>query len=62
MGVHKKEKSRREREGKAHDGMANVKVKGTNFYRYVYIYTAMRPLDANSLQRCEKGKSAQAPY
>lgn len=34
MGVHKKEKSRREREGKAHDGMGNVKVKGTNFYRY----------------------------
>ena len=33
MGVHKKEKSRKEREGKTGDGMGNVKVKGTNFYR-----------------------------
>lgn len=35
MGVHKKEKSRKEREGKTHDGMGNVKTKGVNFYRYV---------------------------
>jgi hypothetical protein len=35
MGVQKKEKVRKEREGKTGDGMGNVKVKGTNFYRYV---------------------------
>jgi len=34
MGVQKKEKARKEREGKTGDGMGNVKVKGTNFYRY----------------------------
>jgi nuclear GTP-binding protein len=35
MGARKKEANRRERQGTAHDGMANVKVKGENFYRYV---------------------------
>lgn len=34
MGVAKKEKSRKERQGKVGDGMNNVKVKGENFYRY----------------------------
>lgn len=34
MGARKKEASRRERQGVASDGMANVKVKGENFYRY----------------------------
>lgn len=34
MGVAKKEKSRKERQGKVGDGMTNVKVKGENFYRY----------------------------
>jgi hypothetical protein len=35
MGTGKKEAARRERQGKTSDGMANVKVKGENFYRYV---------------------------
>lgn len=35
MGARKKEASRRERQGVAGDGMANVKVKGENFYRWV---------------------------
>ena len=35
MGVQKKEHNRKEREGKTGDGMANVKTKGANFYRYV---------------------------
>lgn len=35
MGTHKKEANRRERQGKSGDGMANVKVKGENFYRCV---------------------------
>ncbi|KAL1964602.1 hypothetical protein VTN77DRAFT_6776 [Rasamsonia byssochlamydoides] len=33
MGTGKKEAARRERQGKVGDGMANVKVKGENFYR-----------------------------
>jgi nuclear GTP-binding protein len=35
MGTGKKETARKAREGKTSDGMANVKVKGENFYRYV---------------------------
>lgn len=34
MGTAKKEAARKERQGKVGDGMANVKVKGENFYRY----------------------------
>ena len=34
MGVAKKEKSRKERQGKTGDSMSNVKTKGENFYRY----------------------------
>jgi nuclear GTP-binding protein len=33
MGTGKKEASRRERQGKTGDGMANVRTKGENFYR-----------------------------
>lgn len=33
MGARKKEAARRERQGASTDGMANVKVKGENFYR-----------------------------
>lgn len=35
MGTGKKEATRKVRQGKVGDGMANVKVKGENFYRYV---------------------------
>jgi predicted NAD/FAD-dependent oxidoreductase len=35
MGTGKKEAARKERQGKGDDGMANVKTKGENFYRYV---------------------------
>jgi nuclear GTP-binding protein len=35
MGTGKKEKNRLVRQGKTGDGMANVRVKGENFYRYV---------------------------
>jgi nuclear GTP-binding protein len=38
MGTGKKEASRKVRQGKVGDGMANVKVKGENFYRYVWIW------------------------
>lgn len=33
MGSGKKEATRRNRQGKVGDGMANVRVKGENFYR-----------------------------
>lgn len=36
MGVAKKEKSRKERQGKTGDSMSNVKTKGENFYRYSF--------------------------
>jgi nuclear GTP-binding protein len=36
MGVAKKEKSRKEKQGKVGDGMNNVKTKGENFYRYIW--------------------------
>lgn len=35
MGTGKKEAARKTRQGKVGDGMANVKVKGENFYRFV---------------------------
>jgi len=35
MGTGKKEKARKEKQGKVGDGMANVKTKGENFYRCV---------------------------
>ena len=35
MGTGKKEAARKVRQGKPDDGMANVKTKGENFYRYV---------------------------
>lgn len=35
MGTGKKEANRKIRQGKVGDGMANVKTKGENFYRYV---------------------------
>jgi nuclear GTP-binding protein len=37
MGTGKKEATRKERQGKTGDGMANVKTKGENFYRYVQL-------------------------
>ena len=63
MGVQKKEKVRKEREGKTGDGMGNVKVKGTNFYRYVlapsFLCASKLLLTTRSLtvsQRCEEGQ------
>ncbi|EMD65976.1 hypothetical protein COCSADRAFT_311444 [Bipolaris sorokiniana ND90Pr] len=60
MGVHKKEKSRREREGKAHDGMANVKVKGTNFYRDAKKVKVLKRLTDGKAERNAKGDITKA--
>ena len=45
MGQHKKESNRKERQGKTSDGMANVKVKGENFYRCVFLRAVCSGLD-----------------
>ncbi|USP82272.1 Nucleolar GTP-binding protein 2 [Curvularia clavata] len=60
MGVHKKEKSRREREGKAHDGMGNVKVKGTNFYRDAKKVKVLKRLTDGKAERNAKGDITKA--
>jgi nuclear GTP-binding protein len=37
MGTGKKEANRKVRQGKVGDGMANVRTKGENFYRYAFM-------------------------
>jgi hypothetical protein len=60
MGTQKKEKNRKEREGKTGDGMGNVKVKGENFYRYAVCATgAGRMLMA--MQNWKEGQGPQTP-
>jgi hypothetical protein len=66
MGTGKKEASRKVRQGKVGDGMANVKVKGENFYRYAYgiFYSSimsiapLRIMTANIVfQLCEESQN-----
>lgn len=40
MGTGKKEATRRSRQGKTGDGLGNVRVKGENFYRCVFYFSA----------------------
>lgn len=57
MGARKKEASRRERQGVSTDGMANVKVKGENFYRYVLTFgRLMAMLMAMLMNTCRNAK------
>ncbi|OAL52650.1 NGP1NT-domain-containing protein [Pyrenochaeta sp. DS3sAY3a] len=60
MGSHKKEKSRREREGKTGDGMGNVKVKGENFYRSAKKVKVLKRLTDGKAQRNAKGDVTKA--
>jgi nuclear GTP-binding protein len=60
MGVQKKEKSRKEREGKTGDGMGNVKVKGTNFYRDAKKVKVLKRLTDGKAQRNAKGDITKA--
>ncbi|KAF1830953.1 NGP1NT-domain-containing protein [Decorospora gaudefroyi] len=60
MGVHKKEKSRKEREGKTGDGMGNVKVKGTNFYRDAKKVKVLKRLTGGTAQRNAQGDITKA--
>ncbi|RMZ79210.1 hypothetical protein DV738_g3520, partial [Chaetothyriales sp. CBS 135597] len=60
MGTGKKEAARRERQGKTGDGMANVKVKGENFYRSAAKVKTLRILNTPGPQRNAAGKITQA--
>ena len=60
MGTHKKEKSRKEREGKTGDGMANVRVKGENFYRSAKRVKQLNVFKEGKAQRNAEGKITKA--
>ncbi|PVI02343.1 NGP1NT-domain-containing protein [Periconia macrospinosa] len=55
MGTHKKEKNRKERQGATGDGMANVKVKGENFYRSAKKVKVLKRLTGGTAQRNASG-------
>jgi nuclear GTP-binding protein len=60
MGKFKKEASRKERDGKVGDGMANVKVKGENFYRSAKKAKQLKILTGGTAQRNAAGKVTKA--
>jgi nuclear GTP-binding protein len=60
MGTQKKEKNRKEREGKTGDGMGNVKVKGENFYRTGKKVKVLKRLTDGKAQRNAKGDITKA--
>ncbi|KKA22863.1 GTP-binding family protein, partial [Rasamsonia emersonii CBS 393.64] len=63
MGTRKKEAARRERQGKTGDGMANVKVKGENFYRDAKKLRTLNMFKEGKPKRDASGKIIKAaPY
>lgn len=57
MGTGKKEKVRKERQGKVVGGMSNVKSKGENFYRYRFLslsWSGERPAGKQNLKMCKQ--------
>ncbi|OCT46571.1 Nucleolar GTP-binding protein 2 [Cladophialophora carrionii] len=60
MGARKKEAARRERQGVSTDGMANVKVKGENFYRNAKKLKTLNMLKDGKAQRNAEGKITKA--
>ncbi|KAH7406335.1 NUC091 domain-containing protein [Phaeosphaeria sp. MPI-PUGE-AT-0046c] len=60
MGTQKKEKNRKERQGKTGDGMGNVKVKGENFYRSAKKVKVLKRLTDGKAQRNAKGDVTKA--
>ncbi|KAI9682074.1 MAG: GTPase required for pre-60S ribosomal subunit nuclear export and maturation [Caeruleum heppii] len=60
MGQFKKEAARKERQGKTSDGMANVKVKGTNFYRDEKKARTLNMFKEGKAQRNAAGKITKA--
>ncbi|KAF2665112.1 putative nucleolar GTPase [Microthyrium microscopicum] len=60
MGTGKKEASRKERQGKTNDGMANVKIKGENFYRDAKKVRVLKRLTDGKPTRNAAGKITQS--
>ncbi|KAL9065430.1 MAG: hypothetical protein Q9161_008241 [Pseudevernia consocians] len=60
MGTGKKEKTRKEKQGKVGDGMANVKVKGENFYRTGKQAKTLNMFKDGKAQRNASGKVTKA--
>ena len=60
MGTGKKEKTRKERQGKQADGMGNVKVKGENFYRSAKKVKTLNMFKDGKAQRNAKGDITKA--
>ncbi|KAJ9602360.1 GTPase required for pre-60S ribosomal subunit nuclear export and maturation [Cladophialophora chaetospira] len=60
MGARKKEAARRERQGASSDGMANVKVKGENFYRNAKKLKTLKMLEDGKAQHNAAGKVTKA--
>ncbi|RMZ75957.1 hypothetical protein DV737_g5032, partial [Chaetothyriales sp. CBS 132003] len=60
MGTGKKESARRQRQGQTDAGMANVKVKGENFYRNAAKVKTLRILNTPGPQRNAAGKITKA--
>ncbi|KIW07115.1 uncharacterized protein PV09_01990 [Verruconis gallopava] len=60
MGSGKKEAARKERQGKVGDGMANVKVKGENFYRDAKKLKVLNRFKEGKAQRNAAGKITKA--
>ncbi|KAF2755034.1 NGP1NT-domain-containing protein [Pseudovirgaria hyperparasitica] len=60
MGTRKKEASRKERQGKTSDGMANVKTKGENFYRSAKKVKTLNMFKDGKAQRNAEGTITKA--
>ncbi|PGH28016.1 hypothetical protein AJ80_00271 [Polytolypa hystricis UAMH7299] len=60
MGTAKKEAARKERQGKTGDGMANVKVKGENFYRDAKKVKTLNMFKGGKAQRNADGQITKA--
>ncbi|EON62475.1 hypothetical protein W97_01697 [Coniosporium apollinis CBS 100218] len=60
MGSFKKEKARKERDGTTGDGMANVRMKGENFYRDAKKVKKLNILKEGKAQRNASGKITKA--
>lgn len=60
MGTGKKEATRRERQGKTSDGMANVRTKGENFYRSAKRVKTLNMFKEGKAQHNAKGEVTKA--
>ncbi|KAL8824355.1 MAG: hypothetical protein Q9191_005113 [Dirinaria sp. TL-2023a] len=60
MGTGKKEKTRREKQGKPGDGMSNVRTKGENFYRSAKKAKTLNMFKGGDAQRNADGKITKA--